>query len=63
MHSQTSADQNSTVSTLRFTPTIDDSGKYLVCRGEQPLIQDSGTEKGWTLNIHRKLIFKQIIMN
>lgn len=51
---QTNGDGNITYSTLKFTPTIDDSGKFLVCRGEQPLIQDSGTEKGWTLDIHRK---------
>lgn len=49
-------DGNITTSTLNITTTIDDSGKYLSCRGEQPLIPDSGLESGWKLDIYRKYI-------
>lgn len=54
---QTTSDGNTTISTLKFSPTIDDGGKYLCCRGVQPLIAGSGMESGWTLVIHRKFIY------
>lgn len=49
--SQTTKDENVTISSLSFTPTIVDSGKFLTCRvGSSPHI----VEDGWKLNIHRK---------
>ncbi|RZF32972.1 hypothetical protein LSTR_LSTR008685 [Laodelphax striatellus] len=46
-----SSDFNRTVSTLRFVPTMEDSGKILSCRASTPTIQDSMMEDGWKLNI------------
>lgn len=47
-----SAPNNQSVSTLTFVPVIDDDGKYLTCRAENPSIQDSALEDKWRLNVH-----------
>ncbi|XP_022239703.1 synaptogenesis protein syg-2-like isoform X2 [Limulus polyphemus] len=47
-----SVNGNATTSILSFKPTIEDNGLYLSCTAENPLIQGSKVESGWTLNIH-----------
>lgn len=49
---------NITGSVLSYHPKIEDQGKFLSCRAENPQIPDSGVEKGFTLNLHRKSPFQ-----
>lgn len=48
---QYSADGNHSVSVLGFVPAIDDDGKYLTCRAENPSIPDSALEDRWRLDV------------
>ncbi|KAL1403039.1 hypothetical protein pipiens_005833, partial [Culex pipiens pipiens] len=43
---------NQSLSVLSFTPVVEDDGKYLTCRAENPLIQDSGIEDKLRLSVH-----------
>lgn len=45
---------NQSLSVLTFTPTIDDDGKYLTCRAENPKIENSIIEDRWLLVVHCK---------
>lgn len=45
------SDGNYTLNTLSFVPTINDNGKYFVCRAENPLIPNSGLEDARVLNV------------
>ncbi len=45
-----------TLSVLKFVPTIEDDGKYLTCRAENPAIADSTIEDKWLLNVECKLL-------
>ncbi|GAB0092793.1 uncharacterized protein DMENIID0001_078290 [Sergentomyia squamirostris] len=43
---------NQSLSVLTFTPTVDDDGKILTCRAENPFIADSALEDSWRLVVH-----------
>ncbi|XP_015190919.1 PREDICTED: hemicentin-1 [Polistes dominula] len=45
-------DDDRTMSVLSFVPSIDDDGKYLTCRAENPVIPDSAMEDKWRLEVH-----------
>lgn len=51
---QYSEQNNQTLSILTFVPVIEDDGKYLTCRAENPSIPDSALEDKWRLNVHCK---------
>ncbi|XP_070169950.1 neural cell adhesion molecule 1 [Polyergus mexicanus] len=44
-------ENNQSLSILSFVPTIDDDGKYLTCRAENPAISDSALEDKWRLDV------------
>ncbi|XP_043500161.1 neural cell adhesion molecule 2-like [Polistes fuscatus] len=43
---------NITRSMLSYVPTIEDDGKYLTCRAENPVVPDSALEDRWRLLVH-----------
>lgn len=45
---------NQSLSVLTYTPAIDDDGKYLTCRAENPHIEYSAIEDKWSLIVHCK---------
>ncbi|CAG2175405.1 unnamed protein product [Oppiella nova] len=44
--------ENITVSTVHFTPTVDDNGKILSCRADHSVLPDSALEDSWILDIY-----------
>ena len=42
------------MSVLTFIPMVDDDGKYLTCRAENPFIPDSAIEDKWRIVVHCK---------
>ncbi|XP_022903611.1 neural cell adhesion molecule 2 isoform X2 [Onthophagus taurus] len=47
-----SEQNNQSLSILTFEPVVEDDGKYLTCRAENPSIPDSALEDKWRLNVH-----------
>ena len=56
IYSQFSETGNQTLSVLTFIPVVDDDGKYLTCRAENPYIPDSAIEDKWRLVVHCKFL-------
>jgi hypothetical protein len=52
LYLQYSESNNQSLSVLTFIPTIDDDGKYLTCKAENPFIPESGIEDKWRLVVH-----------
>ncbi|CAH0400396.1 unnamed protein product [Chilo suppressalis] len=46
------SENNETLSILSLVPSMEDDGKYLTCRAENPKIKDSAIEDKWRLNVH-----------
>ncbi|XP_048507563.1 hemicentin-2-like isoform X2 [Athalia rosae] len=46
-----SPENNQSLSILSYVPTIDDDGKYLTCRAENPAIAESIKEDKWRLDV------------
>ncbi|XP_003703425.2 neural cell adhesion molecule 1 isoform X1 [Megachile rotundata] len=44
-------ENNQSLSILSFVPSIEDDGKYLTCRAENPSIPDSALEDKWRLDV------------
>ena len=51
---QPSEGGNITSSTLRFQPKVEDMGKVLRCRAENPVMPASQIEDTWTLDVNCK---------
>ncbi|CAB0044186.1 unnamed protein product [Trichogramma brassicae] len=45
-------DKNITKSIMSYVPTIEDDGKFLTCRAENPVIYESALEDRWQLSVH-----------
>lgn len=44
-------DENRTISTLQFVPSIEDNGRVLSCRADHSVLPDSALEDSWILNV------------
>lgn len=49
-------EDGTSVSVLQWTPSIEDEGKFLVCRATNPKLQEAGIEERWKLKIHCEYI-------
>ena len=48
---------NRTLSTIKFLPTMNDNGKILSCRADHPVLPDSSLEDSWILNVLCMFLF------
>lgn len=53
---------NQSLSVLTFIPVVDDDGKYLTCRSENPFIPDSAIEDKWRLVVHCKSALLEMLL-
>lgn len=51
---QTGPDHNTTTSVVTYLPSVDDEGKYITCKAQQPLVTNSFVQDEWKLEIYRK---------
>ncbi|XP_076283532.1 hemicentin-1 isoform X1 [Lasioglossum baleicum] len=45
-------EEGTSVSVLQWKPSIEDEGKFLVCRATNPKLQEAGIEDRWQLKVH-----------
>ncbi|XP_076758356.1 nephrin isoform X2 [Xylocopa sonorina] len=45
-------EDGTSISVLQWTPSIEDEGKFLVCRATNPKLQETGLEDRWKLKVH-----------
>ncbi|RWS28955.1 hemicentin-2-like protein [Leptotrombidium deliense] len=48
----TSSHENVTISSVHFTPSIEDNGKMLSCRADHSILPDSALEDSWILDVY-----------
>lgn len=48
--------RNITYSSIHLSPSVEDNGKLVSCKAENPALPNSDMHDTWTLNIHCKLI-------
>ncbi|KAI1278459.1 Nephrin [Halotydeus destructor] len=48
---EVSTNENLTISTLHFVPSVEDNGKLLSCRSDHSILPDSALEDSWTLDV------------
>ncbi|RWS08367.1 nephrin-like protein, partial [Dinothrombium tinctorium] len=53
-----SSHENLTISSVHFTPSIEDNGKLLSCRADHSILPDSALEDSWMLDVYYAPICK-----
>lgn len=50
---------NTTRSELSFSPTVEDDGKYMVCRAENPVVSGLFLESSWKISVVCEYFFSR----